>query len=65
MYECIDVFPVYPVLDERMVFFAVLRRPGRQRWTRAAFSNPGDAYLYGAEVARRWARMWCAVEADA
>jgi hypothetical protein len=58
MYQVEEVFPVYPVLDDQMVFFAMLVRPGRRRWTRACFANPGDALVYGAEVARRFARRW-------
>ena len=58
MYQCIDVALIYPILDDEMAFFPVLRRPGRQRWTRVAFTNPGDAMLYGFEVARRFARLY-------
>ncbi len=63
LYQVSDVFPVYPVLDDRMVFFVMLRRPGRSRWARVAFTNPGDALLYGAEVARRFARMYAGANA--
>lgn len=42
----------------RVVYWPMLARPGRRRWTRQAFDNPEAAALYGGRLAARFGRIY-------
>lgn len=55
MYTCIDVY--WLARGDQVVFWPVLRRPGRQRLTRLGFAHPIDAWWYGMAVQSRSERF--------
>jgi hypothetical protein len=63
MYQLIDVNLL--LLPEWVLFAPVLRRPGRQRWTRVWFLCPSDAMAYGRRVSNRFARWYGDKSGDA
>lgn len=61
-YQVIDILRI--PMGWEMVFFPVLRRPGRQRCTRLAFDAFAPAIVYGVLVAARYARMFQEVNGE-
>jgi hypothetical protein len=61
-YELINIYDFK--CGDQVVYWPVMARPGRQRLSKCAFVNPGDAMDYGARLEQRYERfvMWIFVD---
>ncbi len=46
------------IAEERVVFWPVFRKPGRQRKSRLAFDHPSEAAIYGLKLQNRYKSIW-------